>query len=179
MSAPNTARFFDSKMALLGGGTFVAGIAFGAYCVSRVVNERRISVGGFLFAIFLLVAGVALFAGAFPKGCRSCSKRFTEGGTTFPAQNYDQLVAIYQQANVAALAGLAAVPAGSHEGWTGLGVKYCAGCRQLGEVTISEQRAGNQSSQYIRGTGTIILSASMLAATLQMLERRPTPTASN
>lgn len=173
MSDRNTARFFDSKMALLGGGALVAGLAVGAYCVMLVINERKISIGGFLFSAFLLLMGIAFFFGSFPKGCRSCKKRFAEAGTTFPAQNYDQVVATFQPGNVGAIASLASVPEGSHEGWTGLGVHYCAGCRQLGEVTVSEQKQSLDGAKYVRGTSALTLSPLMLSATLDMLEHRP------
>jgi hypothetical protein len=75
-----------------------------------------------------------------------------------------------------ALATLAAVPLGSHQGWAGLEVNYCAGCRRLAEISVSEQRADGQYEKWVRGTGAMALGEPMLSATLEMIQRRPKPT---
>ncbi|HEY5960221.1 MAG TPA: hypothetical protein VIV60_26895 [Polyangiaceae bacterium] len=175
MAVPNTVRFFDFKMARVGAAPLVAGLGFGAYFSNCVINERRISVSGFGFSVFLVLLAGAFFVASFPKGCRACSRRFAQGGTTFPAQNYDQVVAAFKQENPKSLDSLVDVPTGTHEGWTGLDVKYCAGCRGLGEVTVSEQSAAGYSPKYIRDTGAMPLSKAMLNATLDLLQQRPIP----
>jgi hypothetical protein len=165
-------RFFSGKMALIAVGVALLGLGIGAYCVMRVTNEGRISIGGFLFAGLLTVAGLALLPQAFPKGCGTCARPFTVVNTAFARAHYDHLLACFQQQNPSALEGLVGAPSPNHGDKSTLELNYCAGCRQQGEVDLIEEQWTGQYDKVLRSARGMALSSPMLAAVLSLFERR-------
>jgi hypothetical protein len=165
-------RFFSGKMALIALGVTLLGVAVGGYCVMRVMNEGRISLGGFLLAGVLVLAGLALVTQAFPKGCAACAQPFVTGQAVFAPALYEQLLACVQQQNAAGLGSFVSAPSPAHGDKTTLVLNYCPKCRQLGEADVREEQWTGQYDKVVRSVQGVALTDPMLAATLGLLERR-------
>ncbi|APR78713.1 Hypothetical protein A7982_04060 [Minicystis rosea] len=79
-------RFFSPSAALVALGIFVAGLLVGGYAVYLVVDEARISIGGFVLAGALVLGAAGALARAFPRGCNACRTTLAGVGASFPVE---------------------------------------------------------------------------------------------
>jgi hypothetical protein len=172
MAQGGTARFFSPKVALLALGLLAGGGGFGAYCILRVIDDHRISIGGFLLSGALVLGAVAAFAMAFPKGCRTCKQAFDDAEARFSPAVYDHLLGAVQSGNPGLLMQLIQAPPALANQWSELTVSYCKTCRQLGEARIVEERNNGQYDEYVRGSSSFPLSPQMLGAALTLIQQR-------
>ena len=145
----------------------------GRLAVSEVMNNNVISIKGFLFAGALILGGaVALFA-AFPKGCSSCRKKFTEAHTDFSPKEYDRLSAVVHGTAPAAIRALEALPVAKNHRVEML-LSYCDGCKNVGEIRVREERFNGQFDEGVRGTKYAPISSDMVSAAADPIANRAT-----
>jgi hypothetical protein len=163
-------RFFSPGAALLGVGLLVAGLLFGAYCVSLVVNERRISIKGFLLAGALILGGVAALVQMFPRGCRACRKRLTLHRAAFPAEHGAWVHRQIEDGDARSIHGLAALPLPAADGQrAALSAEICTSCSRVGVVTVAAERWTGRDWSVLQQTAPALLfddRAQALAAAL-------------
>src|SRR5262249_5109215 len=136
--------FFSPSAALVALGVVAAGLLLGAYAVYLVIDERRISIGGFLLAGLLVVRRGGGFKLAFPRGCSGCRARFEEIRTSYPAAFFDQLHHSLAHAHAGALAHLGTLPVPTAEERRATVVaELCPRCARVGIASaVVERRTG-------------------------------------
>jgi hypothetical protein len=171
LSASQKKRFLSPVVAIVAMVLIALGLALGAVYVSKATNEHLISVKGLVLAAVLVLAGVAVFFAAFPKGCRTCRKRFTDVRTDFSPAEYDRVAAAAHGNAPAAFRALADLPS-AREHRAGLIVSYCESCRRVGEIRVIEERNNGQFDEFVKGTPYESPSPEMLVAALELVEAR-------
>jgi hypothetical protein len=170
-SASQKKRFLSPVVAIVAMVLIAIGLALGAVYVLKVTNEHVVSVKGLALAAVLVLAGVAVFFAAFPKGCRTCRKRFTDARTDFSPAEYDRVAAAVRGNAPAALRALADLP-NARDHSAGLIVSYCESCRRVGEIRVIEERNNGQFDELVKGTPYESLSPEMLVAALDLVKIR-------
>lgn len=173
MTQPQIGRFFSAKRALAAVGLVLGGLAFGGYCVYRVIEQNRISIGGFVVSGLLVLAGFAVLAMAFPKGCKACSKAFGEIRSTFPAEYSQQLRAGLAGQRADMIQAMAQAPLAQGQ-VARINLDYCEGCKQIGLATVSVETFNAQSQDYdvTETSEEHVVAGPMIAAVLQVASYR-------
>lgn len=170
---PKTARFFSARVALASLVLLLLGALVGTYSVFRVTSEHVISIKGFGLTAALLFASVGIFiAAAFPTGCATCKRTFSEAVANFGAPFYDSIVAALQSGNPDAIRALAQAPMAASEQRAVLELRYCASCRHVGELRAYEERRNGDYDQFVRGTKHVPASAEVVGATIGLIKHR-------
>ncbi|MCA9599121.1 MAG: hypothetical protein KC776_37680 [Myxococcales bacterium] len=162
MSNNPIGRFFSIKNAGIALATLLGGAAFGAYCVFRVLDQGRISLGGFAVSGLLVLVGLALFATAFPKGCRRCKRAFDSTGVSFPGNYYGAIEQALSNGDEHGLLQMQTAPLASGE-IAKINIEHCAGCRALGTAQVERSRYNGQYSETLETGALHVVTGSMVA----------------
>ncbi len=164
-------RFFSVKNAAIALATLLGGGAFGAYCVYRVLDQGRISIGGFAVSGLLVLAGLALFATAFPRGCRRCRRAFQSSSVGFPADCFATLEQALASGDVQALMQLRGAPLASGE-VARVNLELCDGCNSLGTAQVERARWNGQYSETVQQGALHVVNGPLVGALIEITAQR-------
>jgi hypothetical protein len=169
-------KVFSPTVLLVALGLLLAGLAFGAYCVNRVVDERRISIGGFLLAGALVLGGAASLSRVFVEGCAACRKRLEELRASFPIAWHDPLVRMLAAGDGRSLAQLACLPPSDAAGARAVVLaESCPACARVCTASVVTEQWADHAWHAARRTDLTELVDARAQALIGALKSRGAP----
>lgn len=165
-------RFFSPSAALVALGIFVAGLLVGGYAIYLVVDEARISIGGFVLAGALVLGAAGALTRAFPRGCNACRKPLAGVGASFPVELYATVEHALANGDARALYGLATAPQPASQQRVTLVAELCPSCARVGVGYVAAERWTGDYWHADRTSTTVELSEERAHALHALVKQR-------